>query len=311
MSVGGTALDGARVLITGATGQVGLPVAVALAGRCEVVAAARFKDAGARETLEKAGVRCVEVNLLTGELGAVPEVDYVLHFAVVKSNDWERDLDGNAGALAFLMEHCRGARAFLHCSSTGIYQPDGHQVFRETDPLGDNHRVLPFLSTYSISKIAAEAVARYGARRWQLPTVIARLNVPYGDHGGWPAVHLEMMIHGVPITVTRDAPSSYNPIHEDDIVAMLPRLLEAAGVPAPTLNWGGDEIVSIEDWVGYLAQLTGLTPQVVPGEQALSSVTVDLSRQHELVGHSSVEWREGMRRMVAALHPELLARAPA
>jgi UDP-glucuronate 4-epimerase len=40
--------------------------------------------------------------------------------------------------------------------------------------------------TYSISKIAAEAMARSCARRLKLPTTIARLNVPYGDRSGWP-----------------------------------------------------------------------------------------------------------------------------
>ena len=45
------------------------------------------------------------------------------------------------------------------------------------------------METYSIAKIAAEAVARYGARRFELPTTIARLTVPYGDNGGWPAIH--------------------------------------------------------------------------------------------------------------------------
>ena len=62
----------------------------------------------------------------------------------------------------------------------------GHHVFAETDPLGDNHGVWPFLRTYSICKIAAEATARWAAQRFELPTVITRLSVPYGDRGGWP-----------------------------------------------------------------------------------------------------------------------------
>ena len=34
-------------------------------------------------------------------------------------------------------------------------------------------------------------------------------------------------------------------------------------------------------------------------------MTTDNSRLHELVGETTVSWREGMRRMVAARHPEL------
>ena len=130
-------------------------------------------------------------------MGGLPEdADYVLNFAVAKTNDWERDLAANSGGLAYLMEHHRNARAFLHCSSTAVYKPEGHRVFDEDGPLGDNHGVWPFLRTYSICKIAAEGTARWAAERFELPTTIARLSVPYGDNGGWPAIHLHMMLNG-------------------------------------------------------------------------------------------------------------------
>ena len=74
-------------------------------------------------------------------------------------------------------------------------------------------------STDTAFRIAAEGVARWGAGRYDLPTTIARLSVPYGDNGGWPAVHLELMLAGRPVQVHIDAPSVYHPIHIDDIVA--------------------------------------------------------------------------------------------
>ena len=149
----------------------------------------------------------------------------MVNFAVSKTNDWDRDLQANSGGLAWLMEHHQDAAAFLHCSTTGVYKPLGHHVFAEEDQLGDNHGVWPFLRTYSISKIAAEATARWAADRFDLPTTVARLSVPYGDRGGWPAIHLEMMINGSEIPVHVDAPSVYHPLHEDDIIAMVPGLL--------------------------------------------------------------------------------------
>jgi UDP-glucuronate 4-epimerase len=204
-----------------------------------------------------------------------------------------------------LMERYQNARAFMHCSTTAVYQPDGHVEFSEDSPLGDSHRNY-FLPTYSISKIAAEAIARHGARRYNLPTTIARLNVPYGDGGGWPAFHLAMMEAGQEIGVHPDAPSVFQPIHSDDIVATVPKLLDIAGVPATTVNWGGDEKVSIEDWTAYLGELTGLSAKLVPSEQSLQSVELNLDRMHELVGHATVKWHDGFRRMVAAVRPDLL-----
>jgi UDP-glucuronate 4-epimerase len=298
-------LQGSTIVITGVTGQVARPLATALARDNRVIGAARFSDAAARAELETAGVECVPVDLVSGDMGKLPEdAEYVLHFAVAKTNDWERDLAANSGGLAYLMEHHRGARAFLHCSSTAVYKPEGHRVFDEEGPLGDNHGVWPFLRTYSICKIAAEGTARWGAERFALPTTIARLSVPYGDNGGWPAIHLHMMLSGHAIPVHVDAPSVYHPLHADDILAMVPRLLAAASVPAVTVNWGGSEPVSIEEWCAYLAGLAGTEARFEPTEQTIDSVQIDTTRMHELAGQTSVSWRDGMRRMAKALHPD-------
>jgi nucleoside-diphosphate-sugar epimerase len=299
-------ISGARVLVTGVTSEVAKPVAIALAKENEVYGAARWRDAPAREPFESNGVKTVRLDLVKAEMDDLPEqVDYVAHFAVIKSGKWAVDLDGNVSGLAYLMERYQTAKGFLHCSTTAVYQPDGHTEFSEDSPLGDSHRNY-YLPTYSISKIAAEATARHGARRYDLPTTIARLNVPYGDGGGWPAFHLLQMEAGQEIGVHPDAPSVFQPIHSDDIVATVPRLLEIAGVPATTVNWGGDEKVSIEDWTAYLGELTGLSPTLVPSEQSLASVELNLDRMHELVGHATVQWKDGFRRMVQSLRPDLL-----
>ncbi|MGO8871952.1 MAG: NAD-dependent epimerase/dehydratase family protein [Acidimicrobiales bacterium] len=301
-------IRGRSIVVTGVTGQVAGPVAVALARENEVIGAARFKDAAARRRLEEAGVRCVPIDLSTGDVGALPaDADYVINFAVAKTNDWELDLQANSGGLAWLMEHHQQAEALVHCSTTGVYKPMGHHVFAEGDELGDNHGVWPFLRTYSICKIAAEGTARWAARRFELPTTIARLSVPYGDQGGWPAIHLEMMINGGEIPVHVDAPSVYHPIHEDDIIAMIPGLIGAATTPATTVNWGGDRAVSIEEWCGYLSELTGVPARFAPTANTIDSVQIDLTRMHELVGTTGIHWKVGMRRMVEARHPELLA----
>lgn len=302
-----SALKGATVVVTGVTGQVAEPLACALAAENRVYGAARFTDPQARERLEEAGVRCVPVDLLTGDVAGLPaDADYVLNFAVAKTNNWDVDLMANAGGLAWLMEHHRDARAFLHCSSAAVYRGAGHTRLDEQAPLGDNHGVWPFLRTYSIAKIAAETTARWAAQRFSLPTTIARLSVPYGDRGGWPAIHLEMMRQGSEIPVHLDAPSVYHPIHQDDILATVPGLLAAAGVPATVVNWGGDQAVSIEEWCGYLGELTGLGPRFRPTADTIDSGDLDLSLQRRLVGPTRVPWKQGMRSMVAARHPELL-----
>jgi UDP-glucuronate 4-epimerase len=292
-------LRGARIVVTGATGQVAQPVALGLAAENEVIAVARFTDAGSRARLEAAGVECVAVDLARGSLDGVPrDVDYVCNFAVVKSNKWEVDLAGNAEAAGLLMAHCRDARAFLHCSSTGVYEAADGTPQRETDPLGDNHRVM--MPTYSISKIAAEAVVRTTCRLFEVPTTIARLNVPYGDGGGWPAFHLALMLAGRPVPVRPDGPSRFNPIHDDDIFATLPAMLGAASVPATIVNWGGDEETSIEAWCEYMGELVGVVPQFDRTTSTIGGIPTENTLRMALAGPTAVGWREGMRRMVEA-----------
>lgn len=299
-------LENQKILITGASSQVGLPLARELAKSNEVHGLGRFGNADQRTQLEAMGVRCIALDLAKGDFDACPDdFDIVLNLAVVKSGDWDYDLAANAEGVGRLMSHCRRARAFLHCSSGAVYAEGTRDARVEESPYGDNHKSM--LPTYSICKIAAETMARFGAREWNLPTTIARLSVPYGDNGGWPFYHLVMLRNGVEIPVHPDAPSLYNPIHEDDIAAQLPGWLAAASVPATVANWGGSEAVSIEEWCAFLGTLTGLTPKFRSTESALRGLPLDPTRMHELVGRTKVHWRDGLRRLVEARAPELIA----
>lgn len=301
------ALSGRRLVVTGCTGQVGGAVTRALAADNDVIGLARFADPAARSALETLGVRCVPVDLARPDLTAVPtDVDHVLHFAVTKSGRWRTDLAANGEAVGHLMAHFAGVESFLHCSSTAVYAPNGGVPMAEDDALGDHHRAM--MPTYSIAKIAAETTARFAARHFGVPTIIARLNVPYGDEGGWPFFHLLMTRGAIPIPVHPDG-SRYNPIHHDDIVAHLPALLAAASTPAVTVNWAGDDVVAIADWVAHLAAVAGLAEPdagfLVESETALPSAVIDTTRQHELVGACSVDWRDGLTRLVEANPPAI------
>jgi UDP-glucuronate 4-epimerase len=342
-------LSGEKILVTGPASQVGLPVARALAANNEVHGLARFSKREDREQLEKLGVRCIALDLADDSFDAVPnDFTVVLHFAVVKSGKFEYDLAANAEGTGRLMAHCRRARAFLHCSSGGVYRHQGPEhPAKEGDPFGDNHRLLmptysickiaaetmarfaarqwrlpttiarlsvPYgdnhrllLPTYSICKIAAETMARFAARQWRLPTTIARLSVPYGDNGGWPWFHLVMMRAGQPIPLHPERPNLFNPLHEDDYLEQIPRLLEIASVPATLVNWGGSEPVSVEEWCAYISELTGLESRFETTERTVGALPLDLTRMHELLGRTRVPWREGIRRMIEARAPELLA----
>jgi UDP-glucuronate 4-epimerase len=292
------------ILVTGVTGQVAESVATALAVDHDVIGTARFRDAAARDRLEASGVRCVAADLAAGSFDAVPTgLDAIVNFAVVKSGRWELDLRANAEGIGLLMAHVR-PRAVLHCSSTGVYEPAGSTVLDEGAPLGDNHRVI--MPTYSIAKIAAEAVVRTMSRHLGVPTTIARLNVPYGvgpdgSPRGWPAFHVAMMQAGTAVPVHPDRPNLFNPVDLRDITRTVLPLLDAATVPATVVNWAGGEQVSLEDWCTHLAGSLGLEVTFVETESTIGGVTVDTARLVELCGPTTVGWRDGMDRLADAV----------
>jgi nucleoside-diphosphate-sugar epimerase len=162
------------------------------------------------------------------------------------------------------------------------------------------------MPTYSLCKIAAEAVVRTSARVFGVPTTIARLGVPYGNNGGWPWYHLLMMKAGAPVPIHPRGPNRFPLLHEDDYVRHVEGLLALASVPATIVNWAGSEDTSIEAWCGYLGELTGLEPKLAPTEKTLEPLPLDVSRLEAKLGPSQVHWRDGLRRMVEARNPELL-----
>ena len=305
-------LRGKRILVTGVTGWVAGPLAASLAADGNTVfGAARFRDPDQRQPWIDRGVTPVSIDLENDRLDEVPAgLDLVLHFAVAKSSDFEQAFASNAEGSANLMQVAAersDAMTFFHCSSTAVYAPHDHDPRKETDLLGDSHRPMPGMPTYSISKIAGEVLVKHTAKRLGVPTVIARLNVPYGDTYGWMLFHLMMMERNIPVPVHVDQPTSYTPIHADDIARSIPYLLSFASTPAEIVNWGGDQVVSIEDWCEEMGRLTGLVPSFNPTTATIAAIVPDLEKLHSSGFRSSVDWREGIHRQIATSRPELLA----
>ena len=295
-----------KILVTGPTSQVALPVVAHLVTLSkEVYGLSRFSKEKDRKKMEALGVKIIAKDLSKDDLSDIPNnFDYVLNYAVVKTGNFDHDLRANAEAAGKLIAQCNHAKAFLHISSGGVYQYAGHQLLKEDAPLGDNHRAM--FPTYSICKIAAEVVVRFAGKQFGVPTVIARLSMPYGNNGGWPFWHLMMMQNNMAIDIHPEQPNVYNPLHAEDHIAQLPYIVAAASKENITLNWGGSQQVSIEDWCAYLTELTGFKPTFKLTPTAFGSLTLDTAKVEALSGKSKVDWKDGVYRLVKNLKPELL-----
>jgi nucleoside-diphosphate-sugar epimerase len=297
-------LSGEKILITGVTGQIAFPMAEFLAGDNEVWGIARFIDPMARQRVDDLGVTTRTCDLATADFAELPsDFTYLLHLAAYQGagTDFDYAITVNAEAAGMLMQHCRKAKAALVMSTSSVYRPvdDPEHAFVETDPVGGG--ATPWAPTYSVSKIAEEAVVRQNARALNLPTVLARMNASYGPNGGLLALNLDTVLAGESVRARWD-PCPYSPIFQDDINEQVESLLDSASVPTTVVNWGGDEVVSIQEWTGYLGELTGIEAEVevieAPGSH--KGMVSDPTKRLGLTGPCTVDWREGLRRTVEA-----------
>ncbi len=302
-------IEGKRILVTGPAGQIAFPLAARLAKGNEVVGVARFSGAATRQRCAGAGLETAGVDLLKPDWSKTPEdFDYVLHLAaaIVPGEDFDASIEINAGGTGHVMSRFRKAKACLMMSTCGIYAAprDYSKPVLETDPIGGTPQ--PYAPTYCISKISQEAVAKFAAQEFGLPTTIARMNAAYGDNGGFPSMVVDMILGGVTIPVMpRGQGDVMSPIHEDDIYAQTSGLLEAASVPVTISNWGGDEGVPVPDLANYVAKRIGREAKVEAGPDGIHQYWLDPSKRIGLAGACEVPWQIGVDRMLAARHPEL------
>jgi nucleoside-diphosphate-sugar epimerase len=299
-------MNGKKVLVTGAAGQIAFPICEHLAADNEVWGVDLFDRPGSRERLEAVGATARAVDLTTGDFGDLPDdFDFVLHLAAYlrPDDDYDAALRVNAEATGLVLAHCRRAQAALVMSTSGVYEAnvDPWHPFVETDPLGDSKS--PYVPTYAVTKIAEEAVARTMARALDLPVVIARMNTSYGVNGGVPASHLDSIIAGRQI-VLRNDPMPANPIFQGDINEQAEALLGAASVPATIVNWAGDETVAQQDWCAYLGELTGRPVIVTVRDSVRKGGAADVSRRTSITGPCRMGWRDGMRSMFEGRYPD-------
>lgn len=304
-------LESTRVVMTGITGQVGSSIGALLAPHNEVHGLARFSQTGSREAVEALGIVPIACDYSDGNFDGVPDdFDYVLHIAAdVHPEDIETGVRQNAEGTGLLFDHFRNAKAWIYVSTTGVYwdHPDPWYRYKETDRLGGSTRITSRFA-YGTSKFAGEAVARTLSRIHRVPLTIPRLNWSYGagGHGGLPVGMMTRLREGAPITIHPDWEMVGGPIHEDDLAEHIEGFFDSATVGGTITNWAGDDAISVEQFVPWLAQLMGVEYSFVYSrESTYYPRATDNSKRVLLVGPCKVGWQEGFRRVLAERFPDV------
>lgn len=288
-------LAGKRVLITGASGLVALPVAVELAKTNEVHAVARFSNPEQKRRIEASGAHAISFDLAAHDLSPLPKaVDVVINYAVLPpghKDAWEV----NAAAVGRLARRYRDCEAFLHGSTGSLYQYQGERPLREDDPYGLHSSAEP----YAASKIAAEFLLRHLSKDYRMPTVIVRIFSFYGPRGGGVTQRIDQVARGEPVSIYPGVRNVHTPLFEDDYVEKTIAALRIAGTPAEIINLGGTEPVTTQEYCRMAGEILGREPVFVENSKAWP-IWADTTRMVGLLGPNRVSMREGVRRVVDA-----------
>jgi nucleoside-diphosphate-sugar epimerase len=295
-----------KVLVTGPTGNLGLPLVRALAPLHDVWAVARFSDPERVAELEGMGVRCVRKDLASDSFDDLPEdFDSVFHGASLIPMESERDMattfEVNTQATARLFTHCRHTGTFVFCSTAGVYRHQPRPL-RESDEYGAD------VPAYALSKISAEQLVRYLSVLWSTPTIILRIGALYGPDGGSGGAFapIDRLVQGKEIWVNPTEPRGVSLLWEDDAVRLAQRALGAGQVPPVVVNFCGDEQVSVEEYCTFAGELLGLTPRFRYTEETYPANPLDTTVLHDVLGRGETGWRHGIAQAVAHLYPDLM-----
>tara|TARA_B100000949_G_scaffold173024_1_gene153605 strand:- start:738 stop:1664 length:927 start_codon:yes stop_codon:yes gene_type:complete len=291
-----------KIVISGVTGKAVEPVARSLAQDNDVYGVARFADASDHDRISAAGITPCIADFESGDFSNVPkDADFVLHFAWMRAglDELDRAIAVNVVGAGLLLQHCASAKAALIASSMGVYSAheDPRHKFKESDALGRGSTA--YAATSPVTKLGLEAVSRFCARAFNLPVTIARLNTVLGPVNAYHGHLCRNVVKGIE-TVLPGVPNLHSPIHTADMIAQIEPLLDAAGIPALTVNWCGDDTVSSQDALdqigvafGRKAHYRSETKDGVPQGNAANS---DLRRS--ITGPCKVSFADGLAALV-------------
>jgi nucleoside-diphosphate-sugar epimerase len=295
-------MQGQKILVTGPAGHLTAPLVRELAKDNDVWGLARFSRPGQRAELEALGVTCVQKDLAVDDFGDLPDdFDYVFHAGAMVAMDSEKDMahtfEVNVQGTGRLMTHCRSVKTFVHCSTGGVYAHADHPR-TETDDYGAT------IPAYSLSKIAAEHLVRFISEQWKIPTILLRIGAVYGFDATGPAVRLDRMVRGKEIWVNPTEPRGASVMWQGDAVRLAIAAFDAGRLPAITVNFCGDEAVSIEDYCTYVGQLLGIEPRFKYTDGTYPAGQMDTTLMHEVLGRCETSWRDGFRQLAAHRYPD-------
>jgi UDP-glucuronate 4-epimerase len=294
-------LSGKRVLVTGASGIVALPVAVELAKNNEVFAVARWSDPEQKKLVESQGAQAVTFDLANEDMSALPKnIDVVINYAVLPPNYKNMAYDVNTGGTGRLARLYRDAEAFVQGSTGSLYEYQGERPLREDDPYGLHSGG----ENYAASKIGAEYLMKHLSIDYNLPVTLIRIFSFYGPRGGGMTQRIDQVARGEPVSVYPGVRNVHTPLYEDDYVEKTIGCATIAKVGAEVVNVGGSESCTTQEYCIMAGEMLGKEP-IFAENGGSWPIWADTTKMERLLGPSKVSVREGVRRVLESTDQRL------
>lgn len=290
-------MEGKKILITGASGQIGRGLVHVLAKHNEVHALARFHKAAVLEEVRRKAARTWQKDMGAERPDDLPtDFDVVFHEAVDWAGDdtlaaQDRSFHLSCDFVADLMR--RNQKAVFVLGSTGsVYQQVVGPCKEDATPVAGGN-------TYVTAKIAMAQLARWLAAHFGHKAVVLRYWFPFAPY----VVHnrLEKLLGG---DIFGDNPRAihqrtYIKHHVDKTILAI----EHAACPPAIINCATSEPTTLGDLARLGAKLTGapLSEKAQgPGHEPGPGHVADTAKMVRLLGPATVPIEEGLRRYLRA-----------
>jgi UDP-glucuronate 4-epimerase len=208
-------------------------------------------------------------------------------------------LESNTTGTLNMLEVCRqfGCKKFILASTSSIYGENPVHPTPET--ASSSEPIQP----YAASKKGAEAMAYSYHHLYDIDVTVVRYFTVYGP-AGRPDLAIfrfvKWIIEGEPIRINGDGNQSRGFTYVDDIARGTIAALKPLGYEV--INLGGHEVVTINELVEIVEELTGKTADVQYGPPNLADISMnhaDVTKAKNLLGWKpQVDLRDGIKNLI-------------
>ncbi|HEY3310911.1 MAG TPA: GDP-mannose 4,6-dehydratase [Anaerolineales bacterium] len=213
-------------------------------------------------------------------------------------NPWTY-VDSNVTGTLNMLEICRktGSGTFILASTSSIYGANPPYPTPETASSSEP------LQPYAASKKGAEAMAHAYHHLYDLNTTVLRFFTVYGP-AGRPDLALfrfvQWILEGRPVHIFGDGEQSRGFTYIDDIACGIIAALQPLG--HTIINLGGHEVITINNLVALIEELTGKKATVVHGPANPADMFTnwaDVSKARQLLGWApEYDMRKGTQKLI-------------